>query len=425
MRQREQDELSAEARRELEALDRALAGQPVDAELDAVAQLARELRASRPELPDDVRSRLDERAASGFAGSPSNPADRLERLRAWFSVIRPIRVLAPAGAVATVVLVAGVAVVQNAGDGTDPPAGDGVAREEAAQEAAPAGGDDVAAPTPSAVEGDSAGGEAAEPLSTTMQEPTDDFTPVPPPDDRGGLAPGREDRAVERNASIALSSDPDEFEDVSDGVIEVTDRYGGIVVSSEESSTEERSSADFELAVPAEDLTAVLADLSELGHVESRSEDSLDITAPTVDARNRLEDARAEVDVLLEQLARADSPSETRDIRLRLDIARSEVAAAKAEVQRLDRRADLATVMVTVTSDGSGDGEWGVSEALEDIEDAASAVAGAALIAAAIVVPLALLIALAVALGRGSRRRRRERALDHEAASPPPPPPPA
>ena len=64
--------------------------------------------------------------------------------------------------------------------------------------------------------------------------------------------------------------------DVADGVIDVSDRYDGIVVSSQVSENAEgRSTAHIELAIPADGLQDALADLSELADVSSRSESAM------------------------------------------------------------------------------------------------------------------------------------------------------
>ena len=79
MRLREREmPLDPEVERELEAIDRALAGEPVDPDLEVLAELARELRDERPE-PDAAASRPS--STSGpRTGSPA-PSDRLGRLR--------------------------------------------------------------------------------------------------------------------------------------------------------------------------------------------------------------------------------------------------------------------------------------------------------------------------------------------------------
>ena len=122
---------------------------------------------------------------------------------------------------------------------------------------------------------------------------------------------------------MTLSADPDEVADVADGVVEVTERYDGIVVSSDVSTgAGGRGRASFDLRIPSQNLQAALADLSDLAHVTSRDEGSRDITAPFVTAEERFDDAKAEVDALLEQLAEADSADEIAAIRQQLERAR-------------------------------------------------------------------------------------------------------
>jgi hypothetical protein len=402
MRQRDQHEISAVARRELEALDRALAGEAVESDLEAVAELARQLRAARPQTPAGFATALDQRAASGFAAGESRSA--LVGLRHRLVGIPARRLLAPAAALATLAVVISVAVIQSSGPGDDPTRPSGIGTEAPQATPSPEGEGKGSAPK----RGEALGG------ATPAAEPDLAVPPDDPGLPRDRLAPGQRQRAVERSAHVALSADADEFAEVSDGVVEVADRHRGIVLSASQSSSEETSQASFELAIPSGKLQQALADLSDLGHVESRSENSLDVTASVVGARARLADARSEVASLRRQLAGATTPRATDRIRERLRQARERAAEARTAVRRLDQRTRFATVAVTVSSDGSGDGEWGVSDALDDIAGAISTAAGVALISIAILLPLALLAALAAAVSRAAARRGRERALDRE-----------
>jgi hypothetical protein len=412
MRQREEHELSAEARRDLEALDRALAGDPVDPDLDGVATLARELRAARPQAAARFAAELDDRIAAGFSSAAAQP--KWNRIRDWLAGLRPMQVVAPAGALATAAIVISVAVIRSDG-GDVGPQGDATtagSREPAVQA-------DAAAERPSPPADGGASGEAQglqlrgtdDPGARLGPEIAPSVPPTPPVPDPDRLAPGQRDRVVESSAQVALSADGDEFEEVTDGVIEITDRYRGFVVSSDETTSGETSRASFELAIPSDRLQEAIADLSGLAHVESRSEASRDITAATVGARAELTDAQAEVDSLLRQLAEAGTPTETREIRARLEIARAQVAEARDDVRRLARRAQFATVAVAVTSDGSGDGDWGVEEALDDVGGILSTAAGVVLVSLAVLVPLSLVLALVALAYRLAVRRGRERAL--------------
>ena len=400
MRLREEETLSAEAERDLAALDAALAGRPAP-ENEALAELARALRAERPEPEPRFTDELDARAVEGFRGSP--PRNPLARLRERIAATPPRRMLAPAGALATLAVVAGVAISQTSlpdgGGGDDPMTLDRDAPVPAettagdVQEDAPAAGAEA---------------ESAEPVSPEVLAPTLSGGGA----DRNGLAPGQDERKIERAAQITLSTEDDEVPTVADGVIDVSDRYGGIVVSSSVTqSGEETSVARIELALPADKLPDALADLSSLADVSARSETTLDITEPFVSARERLSDARAELDALLTQLAEADTPRETRSIRSRMEIVRGEIAAARSELENISRRARFAQVSVTVNG-GGGSGGWSLGDAADDALDVLRTAAGVALVSAAVLLPLMILVAIAWLVARGAARRRRERALD-------------
>jgi Domain of unknown function (DUF4349) len=402
MRLRDEEKLSAEVESDLAALDAALAGDPVP-EDEALADLARELRAERPVAEPRFGAELDARAAEGFRGA--GPTRPLTRLRERLAAAPPRRMLAPAGALATLVVVAGVALSQ-----TSLPGGGG-------------GGDAPLTVEPAEQPGGGAqqqpGGAGADAESDVPADQAIEPGLVEPPstglDERNGLAPGQHERKVERAAQITLSTEPDEVPDVADGVIEVGDRYRGIVVASQVSeSAEGRSVARIELAIPATDLQDALADLSELADVSSRNESTLDVTEPFVSARERLADARAELDSLLTQLAEADTPRETRAIRARMDIVRGEIAAARNELESIARRARFARVSVTVEGDGGSDGGdgWTLGDAADDAVDVLRTVAGVALVSLAVLLPVLTIATIGCLIGRTAARRRRERALD-------------
>ena len=62
----------------------------------------------------------------------------------------------------------------------------------------------------------------------------DAVVPVPPIGDGrgGGIARGEDQRIVDATARISLGADADEVQDVANGVVEVTDRYDGVVLTS-------------------------------------------------------------------------------------------------------------------------------------------------------------------------------------------------
>jgi hypothetical protein len=362
-------------------------------------QIATELRALRSTPSEQFAAELDAWAAEGFPSlkeaetetqAPPGPFARVtHRLRR----VRERPLLPALVGAATIVLVVSVsvAVVMNDRESTQ---SSGVSFDEAVPESAPGAGAGRA--TPAVPLG------GAEPAPSTV-------SPVPPtPGEQ--LKPGRE-RVQERSTSMALSTEPGQVDDVSDGVVQVTDRYDGIVVSSNVDTSDGQGRANFDLRIPTQNLQAALSDLSDLAHVSSRNEGTLDITAPFVSAEERFADARAEVDTLLDQLAAADSPAEVASIREQLRLARQELAAARSELGVLKQRADFSRLSVTVLGNGDGDG-WSIGDAADDALDVLEALGGAALITLAVLAPLSLLGYLAWLGFHEVRKRRRESALD-------------
>jgi hypothetical protein len=221
---------------------------------------------------------------------------------------------------------------------------------------------------------------------------------------------------VESNAQLTLGAASDDVPDVADGAIDVTHRYGGIVVSSQVTHGDSGARASLDLAIPSARLPQALADLSDLAHVQSSSEGSVDITAPTVAARKRLAKAEARLASLRRKLAAAVASGDTvREavLRRRISAASVDVARAHSALHDLRRRAGLARVSVAVTSEGVGTAStWTFGDAMHDAGRVLTVMAGVLLVMAAVAGPLALLALLAWLAARALRRWQRERSLD-------------
>lgn len=358
----------------------------------------------RPEIPQDFAAKLDAWAAEGFPpleGAPRR-ASTWDGGRRRLAAIRLGSVLAPAAglAIALVALVIGINALSGLG-GPDSGEDSGAVQDMTLDNGSTGG--------------EASGGPAAEAPAQNSTEIAPDPTTVPPIDDFSKqridqIKPGQ-DRIQEKTVTTTLSTEPDQVDDVSDGVVEVTERYDGIVVSSNVNTTGDRGRAVFALRVPTQNLQAFQADLSDLASVTARNEGTLDITAPFISAEERFDDAKAEVDALVAQLAEADSADEIAEVKLQLSTARATLAAVRAELAELKQRADFSRVSVTVVGDGDSDG-WSLGDAADDALSVLSDIAGATLIALAVIVPFGA-IALAIAFATGKlRRRRRESALD-------------
>ena len=97
------DPLTPDEARELDALDRALAGMPVDPDLRELEQLVADMRASAPEMSPAFAARLERDVADGFPEPVERPL--LRRPRRW--------VMLPAAGVLAAALIAIVVVLGN------------------------------------------------------------------------------------------------------------------------------------------------------------------------------------------------------------------------------------------------------------------------------------------------------------------------
>jgi Domain of unknown function (DUF4349) len=367
-------------------------------------QLATELRALRPTPSESVAADLDAWAAAGFPPAeaphraPNEPGRRRRRSapRLWPASHGALRPALAGGATVILAAVVTIAALSSSGGGPGETS-TGVPGAGIAPTSTPDTAGSEALPS------DAAGGRSAQDVQIAPAPPV-------PPQPGEQLKPGRE-RVQERSASMTLSTEPADVDDIADGVIDVTDRYDGIVASSQVDSGDGKGRASFDLRVPTQNLQAALADLSDLAHVSSRNEGSLDITAPFVTAEERFGDAKAEVDRLLDQLAEADSAAEVAAIREQLRLARGELAGARSELAGLKQRAGFARLSVTVVGNGDSGG-WTIGDAADDALGVLEALAGAALVTLAVLVPLSALLALVWLGSRELRRRRREAVLD-------------
>ena len=416
---RHRDPLTEEQRDELDALDRAIAGEPVQFDRRELEALVLDVRATAPEMSPAFAARLDQAVREGFPTPQERPPVSVRR--PWLS--RPWMLLPAASEPA--VLVALVVVFGGTGD-------NGL-RDTSGNQLDSLGGE-AAIPTDgggpdedssggggasSSAGGASADRKAAAPAPSAASVPPSAPQAKPAPPSSTAIAPARI-RRVERNAVLALRTPDADFERTTDAVIATVARFGGIVASSQIGASDAiGGEATFDLRIPTERLDRALAALSKLGHVTERSQSLEDITASFTSAEDRLADARAERRGLLRTLARATTQAQIDSVKAQLRSVSGRIAGVKGELSSLRRRADLSRVDLTVRgggrtgeSGGAGGGDWTPGDAAGDALRVLEVLAGVALVALAVLVPLALLGA-AVALGvRGGRRRRRESALD-------------
>jgi Domain of unknown function (DUF4349) len=355
--------------------------------------LGLELRAMRPLPAPAFAARMDRKVAEGFP----------RQGRIAFRVREPRRLFAPVAAAVTLVVVAGVAIIESDYGGSP------------SQQPAPMGAAETATPQAAGGGGGVVSGGAAEGQLLKEQE-LDATSQIAPfvPGRPGAVAPNQGNRVVESNAQLTLATDADNVPEVADGVIRATHSAGGIVLSSSVTQGSDGATATFQLAIPSAHLQSALSDLSGLAHVQSDSEGSIDITAQVSHARSRVAEANARLASLRAQLAHANAIGDfttAQQLIRKIRETSFQLDRDKAELRQLERRAKYATVDVTVVSDSSGGDGWTFSDAVHDAGDVLRYAAGITVVSAAVLLPVALLAALVSLVWHARVRRSREAAL--------------
>jgi hypothetical protein len=376
-----------EVLRGLRELDAALAAEPT-ADPD-LSQLVADVEAARPEPSAAFLASLDARVHAGFPRE-SAASSRGAGKPPWHVRLRAPQILAPGFGLAAVAAL--VILVASSGGGSD----DGASSSSSSSSAQTLSAESR---PPSAAEK-----SAAPSLTATA------------PAAAGGDATSQQDRKVQRAADLTLTPKPDDVQKTADGVVRETQAAGGYVQRSDIATRDSGGEATFTLRIPSARLDDTLARLSKLAHVGALSQSASDITSAVVSATDQLSDARAERAALLRALGKATTDRQIASLKARLADNRSEIAQRKGALDAQRRRADLATVSVTVQGTGTAakqdDGAWTPRDALRDAGRVLEIAGGVALIALAVLAPPAILAALALLAGRTLRRRRREGALD-------------
>ncbi|HEV2785130.1 MAG TPA: hypothetical protein VGV67_01975, partial [Solirubrobacteraceae bacterium] len=108
---RPRDTLTPQQERELEALDRALLGEPVELELRELEELVHDIRATAPEMSPAFAARLEHELSEGFPTPREQPSRLRAPRRRWLAL--------PAAGALAAALVALVVVLGS--DGNDSP----------------------------------------------------------------------------------------------------------------------------------------------------------------------------------------------------------------------------------------------------------------------------------------------------------------
>jgi Domain of unknown function (DUF4349) len=393
MRRSDEEAVPPEIAAALAAVDATLDGEPADPEYADLAELALILAAGRPAPDEPFAAALDERVERRFV-RPARPApSRPRRVRGWLWG-SAAGVAAAAAAVLVAVVLAGH------GGGSSGATNLALNASSSSTASAPSR-------TPSHYGAQSSAAGALGSTATSAGP----SSPVP-----GPVPSGK--RQIVQSAQLQLSTAPGRIDDVAQQVFQVVATNDGIVQSSSVTATgNPDGNAQFQLSIPSGNLPQALGALSSLrgANVLSRTDATQDITGQVGGAGQRLAEARALRSSLLKQLAAATTATRVQSLQAQIRDADASIASDVATLRKLQHQVAYSQVAVSIQAVAAApvhSSSFTIGKAAHDAGRVLVVVAGAALIALAVLVPVAMVAALLVWGGLAVRRRRREHALD-------------
>jgi hypothetical protein len=413
----------------LEAIDRALAGEPVGAGHADLARLALWLRDDRQAPAPEFAAALDERALTRFeprraprlgVREPAAGSARRRWARALAAVPRGWQTTAGALAASLVLVVAVLAAGSGGGASSGNRIAAGAAHghsslaQSSSSSPAPAA---PRAPTRTHAAATSAPAKSAASPAFGGLSAAPATTPGPQPLN----APGRKTIA---SSQLQLDTHPTHLEQVAQESFEAIGSESGIVQRSTVTAAAGGGYAQVQVSVPSQNLEPLLARLSTLRYADvgSRTDSSQDVTGSYQAHQRALADARALRSALLKQLAYAVTQAQIDSLTARIHDAEASISSEEASLRSLQHRVAYSQLQLTIQAGGGvpvpigggakSGGGLTVGHAAHDALRVLTVAAGVALIAAAVLVPLALLGALTAWGWLALRRRAREHALD-------------
>jgi len=432
---------------ELEAIERALSGRPVDPEHAELARLSLLLVAERPAVAPQSAAAIDARVAAAKALPPARRGHRRPRSRRGAdraSPAAPGRRRAPAlawgGGLATVIaLIVALALTAGGGSRSGSSSSSGRATASSLHTTAKSAASAAATAAPARPSASArAHGSAQTSSPARAGAPSRASSPArtgapsragspalasAPSSPFGPLAPQANGRQVIESGQLQLTTSPRRVDQVAEEAFRVIGQLDGIVQRSTVNATAAGGYAEIQLSVPEQSLPQAMGELSTLPYasVASRTDASQDVTGSYDADRRALADARALRTSLLKRLADAHTQAQIDSLTAQIHDAEASIASDQATLAGLEHQVAYSSVQLTIAAGrgpfglpgGSGSGAgFTLSRAAHDAGRVLTVAAGVALIALAVLLPLGLLVALAAWIWLRLRRRGREQALD-------------
>lgn len=155
--------------------------------------------------------------------------------------------------------------------------------------------------------------------------------------------PASATRLLIKKASIELVVD--DVEQVSQSIIQLANRLGGYVDSS---NTREEKRAWLEIRIPSEQLEKTLEELSILGEEQNRTLNATDVTDQVIDLEAKLTNDRALRDRLRKLLDQAKDVKDILSIETELNRIQTELDSLEGQLKRLRSEIQLSSVTITL-----------------------------------------------------------------------------
>jgi hypothetical protein len=405
----------------LEVIDATLAGEAVAPEHAELAELTLILAGQQPVPSPEFASALDERVARRFADQPApRPAAMKPRGRhRW--LYAPGAALAFAAVVALVIVAGGNS---NSSSSSSSSAGASAPQLLSAPTRRlhpdSSSGRAKSAPNGALTNSAAAAGSVSTPSSAGASSAGAPSAGTGSAASSAALTPPTSHRQVVQSAQLALSTRPNQVDNVAQQVFNVISAQNGVVNNSQVTATNSSSGyAQFSLSVPSANLSQTMSALSRLhgASVVSRTDATQDITQQVGGAGMRLAEARALRTSLLKQLANATTTARVDSLKAQIRDADASIATDEATLRSLHRQVNYSRISVSINAAMApghpvSGGGFTFGKAAHDAGRVLVVAAGVALIALAVLVPLGLVIGLLAWIGYAIRRRRREQALD-------------
>jgi len=165
--------------------------------------------------------------------------------------------------------------------------------------------------------------------------------------------------AAERKviSTAFLSIEVDLVDAATAQVRDIADNLGGFLENLSSSGVDEGQQANMTVRVPQPQFSTAVDRIELVGKVQSKNLGSEDVSERFIDLQARLKSSLREEESLLSLLGRTNTVSEVLTIERELTRVRSNIERFQGQLNFLERRIDLATITVSLTSPHRSSGE--------------------------------------------------------------------